>query len=212
MRYTHVIWDFNGTIMNDVDIAVAGVNDMLEKRHMPLTNRADYLNMIESPIIEYYKKLFDLTVVSFDDIQVEFLESYNRRLGEAGLLPGVADALAYFAGHGLRQCVISSFEQSRLRRMVEDLSIRHYFDSVSGADNTRAEGKVDRGLDWLRSSGADPQKVLVIGDLDHDFEMARTLGADCILIAAGHQHRRELEKCGCTVLDSALQLMETIEL
>ena len=212
MRYTHVIWDFNGTIMNDVDIAVAGVNDMLEKRHMPLTNRADYLNMIESPIIEYYKKLFDLTVVSFDDIQVEFLESYNRRLGEAGLLPGVADALAYFAQCGLRQCVISSFEQSRLRRMVEDLSIRHYFDSVSGADNTRAEGKVDRGLDWLRSSGADPEKVLVIGDLDHDFEMARTLGADCILIAAGHQHRRELEKCGCIVLDSALQLMETIEL
>ena len=212
MRYTHIIWDFNGTIMNDVDIAVAGVNDMLEKRNMPLTNRADYLNMIESPIIEYYKKLFDLTVVSFDDIQVEFLESYNRRLGEAGLLPGVADALAYFAQCGLRQCVISSFEQGRLRRMVEDLGIRHYCDSVSGADNTRAEGKVDRGLDWLRSSGADPQKVLVIGDLDHDFDMARTLGADCILIAAGHQHRRELEKCGCTVLDSALQLMETIEL
>ena len=211
MRYTHIIWDFNGTIMNDVDIAVAGVNDMLEKRNMPLTNRADYLNMIESPIIEYYKKLFDLSVVSFDDIQVEFLESYNRRLGEAGLLPGIAASLEYFRSRGLRQCVISSFEQSRLRRMVEDLGIGHYFDSVSGADNTRAEGKVQRGLDWLHSSGADPEKVLVIGDLDHDHEMACRLGADCILIAAGHQHRRELEKCGCLVLDSAEQLPKTID-
>ncbi len=211
MRYTHIIWDFNGTIMNDVDIAVAGVNDMLEKRNMPLTNRADYLNMIESPIIEYYKKLFDLTVVSFDDIQVEFLESYNRRLGEAGLLPGIAEALEHFSRLGLRQCVISSFEQNRLRRMVEDLGIGRYFDSVSGADNTRAEGKVGRGQDWLRTSGADPEKVLVIGDLDHDYEMARSLGADCILIAAGHQHRRELEKCGCPVLDSAEQLIERID-
>ena len=56
MQYTHVIWDFNGTIMDDVDIAVAAVNDMLDKRGMARTNRADYLQMIESPIIEYYKK------------------------------------------------------------------------------------------------------------------------------------------------------------
>ncbi|MBQ1271733.1 MAG: HAD hydrolase-like protein, partial [Clostridia bacterium] len=59
MKYTHIIWDFNGTLMNDVDIAIAAVNDMLTKRGMEVTNKADYLNMIESPIIEYYKKIFD---------------------------------------------------------------------------------------------------------------------------------------------------------
>ncbi|MBQ2651507.1 MAG: HAD family hydrolase [Clostridia bacterium] len=212
MQYTHVIWDFNGTIMDDVDIAVAAVNDMLDKRGMARTNRADYLQMIESPIIEYYKKIFDLSVVSFEDIQVEFLESYNRRLPEAGLLPGVQDTLERFSACGLHQCVISSFEQERLRRMVHDLGIGSYFDSVSGADNTRAEGKVERGLQWLRESGADPRRVLVLGDLDHDFELASRLGADCILIAAGHQHRRALERCGCPVLDSAARLADFLNL
>ena len=212
MKYTHIIWDFNGTIMNDVDIAVAAVNDMLEKRGMPLTDRAAYLTMIESPIIRYYEKLFDLSVVPFDDIQVEFLQSYNRRLPTAGLLPGVHAALEHFAKLGLRQCVISSFEQSRLRKMVQGLKIGGYFDTVSGADDTRAEGKLDRGLEWLRQSGADPTRVLVIGDLDHDHELARHLGADCVLIAAGHQHRQALEVCGCPVLDSAFELIETIAL
>ncbi len=212
MRYTHMIWDFNGTIMDDVDIAVAAVNDMLRKRGMAETNRSDYLQMIESPIIEYYKKIFDLSVVSFDDIQVEFLESYNRRLPEAGLLPGVRETLEYFRACGLHQCVISSFEQGRLRRMVHDLGLERYFDTVSGADNTRAEGKVERGLQWLRESGADPQQVLVLGDLDHDYELASCLGADCILIAAGHQHRSALERCGCPVLDSAAQLVEHLKL
>ena len=211
MKYTHIIWDFNGTIMDDVDIAVAAVNDMLDKRGMARTDRTAYLGMITSPIIEYYKKIFDLSVVSFDDIQVEFLESYNRRLPAAGLLPGVSEALEYFKGLGLRQCVISSFEQGRLRKMVEDLGIARYFDIVSGADNTRAEGKLDRGADWLRRSGADPSCVLVIGDLDHDWQLAHHLGADCVLITAGHQHRRELEKCGCTVLDSAAELIECLK-
>jgi len=211
VRYTHVIWDFNGTIMDDVDIAVAAVNDMLEKRGMVPTNRTDYLRMIESPIIEYYKKIFDLSKVSFDDIQVEFLESYNRRLPEAGLLPGVSAALEHFHRSGIRQSILSSFEQGRLRKMVADLGIDGYFDSISGADNTRAEGKVERGLQWLRESGAEPSRVLVLGDLDHDYELASRLGADCILIAAGHQHSHALEKCGCPVLPSAAQLIDFLK-
>jgi len=211
MRYTHIIWDFNGTIMDDVDIAVAAVNDMLEKRGMALTNRADYLQMIESPIIEYYKKIFDLSKVSFDDIQVEFLESYNRRLSEAGLLPGVSAALAHFHQLGIRQSILSSFEQGRLRKMVADLGIDGYFESISGADNTRAEGKVERGLQWLQKSGTEPSCVLVLGDLDHDYELASCLGADCILIAAGHQHMQALEKCGCPVLTSAAQLIDFLK-
>lgn len=208
LRYTHVIWDFNGTLMDDVDVAVASVNDMLDKRGMARTDRAAYVRMVTSPIIEYYKKIFDLQVVPFAEIQVEFLAGYEKRIGQAGLLPGVGRALARFAEEGLQQCVISSFEQGRLRRMVEDLGIGGYFSEVSGADNTRAEGKVERGRDWLARSGAVPRQVLVIGDLVHDWEMARALGADCALIAAGHQHRQALERCGVPVFDSAGQMLE----
>ncbi|MDD6315548.1 MAG: HAD family hydrolase [Clostridia bacterium] len=210
MQFTHVIWDFNGTLMDDVDVAVASVNDMLDKRGMQRTTRAEYVHMITSPIIEYYKKIFDLRTVSFEDIQVEFLMGYEKRIGRAGLLPGVAQALARFSKEGLRQCVISSFEQGRLRRMVEDLGIGGYFSEVSGADNTRAEGKVERGRDWLRRSGAEPRQVLVIGDLVHDWEMAQALGAGCILIAAGHQHRRALERCGVPVFDNAGQMLDDL--
>ena len=202
MQFTHVIWDFNGTLMDDVDVAVASVNDMLDKRGMQRTTRAEYVNMITSPIIEYYKKIFDLRTVSFEDIQVEFLAGYEKRIGRAGLLPGGAQALARLSEEGLCQCVISS--------LVEDLGIGGYFSEVSGADNTRAEGKVDRGRDWLRRSGAEPRQVLVIGDLIHDWEMAQALGAGCILIAAGHQHRRELERCGVPVFDNAGQMLEDL--
>lgn len=210
MKYTHIIWDFNGTLMNDVDIAIAAVNDMLTKRGMEVTNKADYLNMIESPIIEYYKKIFDLSIVSFDDIQVEFLESYNLRLPEAGLMDGAAQALEAFASLGAKQCVISSFEQTRLMKMIRDMGIMDYFSEISGADNTRAESKLDRGAQWLKRSGADPQKCLVIGDLVHDYELASHLGADCALVAVGHQHRRDLEACGTSVFNNISEMMRSV--
>ncbi|MBQ4101296.1 MAG: HAD family hydrolase [Oscillospiraceae bacterium] len=51
-----------------------------------------------------------------------------------------------------------------------------------------------------------PGKCLFLGDTCHDFEVARAVGADCILIAFGHQSRKQLESCGCPVIDSLLEL------
>ncbi len=210
MRYTHIVWDFNGTLMDDVDVAVAAVNDMLRKRGMPLTNKTDYLGMIESPIIEYYKKLFDLSVVPFETITEEFLASYDARIVACGLNPGAREALEAFAACGVNQCVVSSFEQGRLEALLTRLDVRQFFSRVSGADNRRAEGKIDRGEHWLRESGADPRRVLVVGDLLHDLELARALGADCCLIARGHQRRSDLETGGAPVYDTITEMTEDL--
>lgn len=209
MKYSYIVWDFNGTLMNDVDIAVAAVNDMLLKRGMEPTYKEKYLKMVTSPIIDYYKKIFDLNVVSFDDITEEFLESYNTRLALAGLMPGAAEALDMFDKMGMVQCVISSFEQRRLENLIGYLGISQYFDEISGAGDIRSEGKLDRGLEWLRRRNADPSEVLVIGDLVHDFELARYMGTDCVLISAGHQHETELKACGVPVFRSLNDMLRS---
>ena len=38
MKITHIIWDFNGTVLDDVEMAVAAVNDMLDSRGLEKTN------------------------------------------------------------------------------------------------------------------------------------------------------------------------------
>ena len=211
MKYTHIVWDFNGTLMDDVDIAVASVNDMLKKRDMPKTDKNTYLTQITSPIIEYYRKIFDLEKVPFEVITEEFLEGYMKRLGLAHLTKGAHDALDMFCSLGIKQCVISSFEQGRLEGLIEKMGISRYFDFVSGADNIRAEGKEQRGLGWLEKSGADPEKVLVIGDLLHDSELAFIMGADCVLIASGHQGKPELLTSGRRVYDDLEQMLEDLK-
>ena len=91
-------------------MAVSSVNGMLAKRGMAATNKNEYRRMMTSPIIEYYKKIFDLTVVPFDDITHEFLAGYNKYAPLSGLCPGAEEALRTFDKMGLCQCLISSFE------------------------------------------------------------------------------------------------------
>ena len=67
-----------------------------------------------------------------------------------------------------------------------------------------AAGKIELAKTYLQ--GKDPGKCLFLGDTCHDFEVARAVGADCILIAFGHQSRKQLESCGCPVIDSLLEL------
>ncbi len=197
---THIIWDFNGTLLDDVDVAVAAVSDMLQSRGRGPMTRQWYREIMDMPIIRYYEKLFDLSKVSFEQLSREFVDGYARHFSQARVMPGACRLIERFSAAGCRQVIISSFEQERLRAILRELGLAERFDTVLGAGNIRAESKIERATNWLRESGAQPDCVLVIGDLVHDWEMAQTLGARCVLLDRGHQSRGDLLRCGCPVV------------
>ena len=189
---THVLWDFNGTLLDDLDVAVAAVSDMLVSRGREPMTRAWYYELMEMPIIRYYEKLFDLSQVPFETLSREFVEGYARHFSLAHLAPGAREAVSRFAAAGCRQVVLSSFEQQRLLTILQELELADAFEAVLGAENIRSESKVGRAQDWLKQSGAPPDQVLVIGDLVHDWEVAQALGARCVLLSCGHQSYADL--------------------
>lgn len=205
--YSHVVWDFNGTLLDDLDVAIAAVSDMLARRNMPAMTRQRYYESMEMPIIRYYEKIFDLKQDPFEVLSREFVEGYEKHFSLARLADGAGEAVAHFARLGARQVIISSFEQGRLRAMARELGIAGCFDGILGADNIRSESKVERATRWLEDSGAAGGSILVVGDLVHDWEMARALGADCVLLDCGHQAREDLLRCGCPVIHSLRQLV-----
>ena len=42
MKYKNVVWDWNGTLLNDVKVGVNTLNDMLGRRGLPLLSVEDY--------------------------------------------------------------------------------------------------------------------------------------------------------------------------
>ena len=158
--------------------------------------------MVEIPIINYYRHYFDTEVLTFDMIQHAFHRDYGRRSEACSLADGAKELLTSLHLRGVRQAIISSFEQVSLESYAKRFGIEGYFDFISGALDRNCESKVERAISVCRSEGIDPAGTLVIGDMLHDYEMASAIGAKAILVCSGHQCREVLQDTHTAVADS----------
>ena len=203
MKYDYILWDFNGTIVDDVPIGIECVNEMLEKRGLPiLQGREDYWRVFGFPIRDYYTRLgFDMEHGdSYEALAVEWVEKYRAKFPQAPLCEGVRDTLDAIRNAGIRQSVISANELGQLTEQLKFLGVWEEFEEVYGLDNIHAAGKMGLARAW-REKHPDA-RALFIGDTDHDKEVADFLHADCILYAGGHQSGKYLATLGCPVVES----------
>ncbi len=199
-----VIWDWNGTLADDGYAALLVVNDILAKRDMPPITMEQYFQYIDTPISRFYEHLFDLNVVTMDEITREFQEFYPQHFHS--LHQGVPELLEALRQRNVRQVILSSGYQEALDRDLRKFHIEGYFDAVLGSSDTLAAGKVRRGLDWMAQQQISPQDMVMVGDTLHDFETAQAMGVPCILCAIGHQSKADLLTAGVPVVDQFSQL------
>lgn len=206
MKYTHVIWDFNGTILDDVEAGILAVNRLLAERGLPvLSGREDYYRVFHFPIRSYYEDLgFDFSVESYEALAPKWVALYLTYVAEAPLCTGVKETLEALRARGLVQTLLSATERRMLHKQVEDLGLRAYFDSLLGRDDIHAHSKVAIAEAW-RAANPDAH-AFMIGDTEHDKEAADAMGMDCYLIAGGHQSRETLVATGAPVFDTLWDL------
>ena len=212
MKYSFVIWDFNGTIFDDVKIGIDSINVLLKRRGLPLINSVDeYKSWFMFPIIEGYKKLgFDFEKESYDDVAEEWMKEYLSRESEAGIVEGIRHVLEYFKEKRIKQVIISASEISMLKRQLEVLKISEYFEEVIGLDNIHAASKREIAVSWRNKHPND--SLLFIGDTDHDHQVAIAMGAESILVSFGHQSFERLEKIEpkLAIVKNAGEMLETL--
>lgn len=213
MNYDYIIWDFNGTIFDDVQIDIDSLNVMLERRGLAtVKDREEYKSGFMFPIKQWYvNRGFDLERESFDEIAEEWLEEYLSREPEAGLVKGVKETLDYFKSKNVKQIIISASEKSMLDRQLKMLGVEEYFEETVGLDNFHAAGKKGIAIEWRKQHP--DAKLLFLGDTDHDYYVAEAIGADCILIAEGHQSVEKLRQMPgvLSVLCSQREIIEMIK-
>lgn len=76
--FDHIIWDWNGTLVNDLDYAVSAINRVLSDYRLATISRDHYRNIFRFPVRDYYESLgFDFNRVSFEEVGTRFIENYN---------------------------------------------------------------------------------------------------------------------------------------
>ena len=205
---TLIIWDWNGTLLDDRAVCIASINRMLTRRQMPLVSESRYKELFRFPVKDYYVDLgFDFLNEPFESLSVEFHYNYRELQPAASLHTGVTDLLAAFRKLGLKQIILSAMEQHTLLQDVNDRGITAYFDAILGAEDQYGHGKASIAKDYLVSSGLMGNEIIMLGDTEHDFAVSEELGCNCILISQGHHDENRLIATGAKVQKNLAEVL-----
>ena len=197
MEYKNVVWDWNGTLLDDVRISVDTINRMLGQKNLKQMTVDNYKSIFGFPVKAYYELIgFDFSRDDWEKVSIDFVNTYNTLAKDVTLTSGVTSVLSGLREIGVRQYVLSALQEDLLEEMLERFGIRDYFEGVCGSDNIYADGKVVRGERMLQVYPIDPRETLMVGDTLHDAEVAEALGFGIRLYAGGHNSAERLREKG----------------
>lgn len=210
-RYDHVVWDWNGTLLDDAGFCVEIINVMLTRRRLPGITVPFYKSVIEFPVILYYRKLgFDFSDQPFEVISDEFVALYQAGWRNCRLQAGAQYVMTVLKAAGVGQSVLSASMSSHLLEQLERFGIAGLLDSVTGADNHHGRGKLHIAREHVSALGVDPRRTLFIGDTAHDAEVAAEAGCDCMLVSFGHYGRDRLKHMGLLMAENMDDVLSLI--
>ncbi len=201
MRYRHLIWDWNGTLLDDTQTCVNVLNTLCHRYHRQPTTLEQYRREFGFPVARFYEHLgFDFTKDSYDQVARDYIALYTQQQRNCRLHRNGRAVLQQCRTFHLGQSILSAYHQSLLEEIVEFFGIRPFFDHLVGLSDLHAKSKVAAGQCLMDDIECEPDEVLLIGDTIHDHEVAQILGVDCLLIPNGHQTPERLHACGRPLL------------
>lgn len=204
-----IIWDWNGTLLNDLGLCVSSINVLLEQRKLPVLNSQKYKEVFSFPVQDYYETIgFDFDREDFEVPAMEFIDLYENGVENCTLQNGTLEILNFLKEKGIRQFVLSAMHQEMLEKTLKHNGIFHFFEGVAGLGDHFAVSKVERGRQLVSRFNIERKNAWIIGDTVHDYEVAQELGIRCILVADGHQSEERLKSTGTNVIPELKYLNE----
>ncbi|MGI3779219.1 MAG: HAD family hydrolase [Janthinobacterium lividum] len=182
-----VCWDWNGTLLDDATVAVSAMNVVLHERGLPVLPDVEaYRQVFGFPVQAFYARL-GITDVDFRVAAGRYLELFAAQVGRARLHDDAGAVLSGIGRLGVAQVLISATVPAVLEHQMAPHAIGGHFEQIVGITDAYAPSKADVVARWLQSSGHEPRRVLMVGDTNHDEEIAEELGLRLVRFAHGHQ-------------------------
>ena len=183
---THVVWDWNGTLLDDTQAALDTLNIMLARRGGRPVAMDFYRDHFAFPVKPFYEAIgvrlgdedWDALAREYHDIYAEQPKKLNAE---------TFAALERVRAAGCRQSIVSALRQDLLSDITARLGVAPYMSRVCGVDNLDGRSKLERAREMLAalSSERPGEEFVMIGDSLHDKEVADALGVRCVLCAQG---------------------------
>ena len=216
----HVIWDWNGTLLDDIDVIVAAVNETVTPFGAPELTLDDYARLFTRPVSVFYERMLEraVTTEEWRLIDDTFHTAYTRRMVEAELSTGARDVLTALARQGTSQSLLSMAPHDHVLEQARTFDLDHYMIRIDGLRDGSGALKASSMLDHLAALLAHPAtpnhptEYLVVGDSVDDAVAATANGLPAVMFASGSHPRQELVATGFPVADTLPEAISLAQL
>jgi phosphoglycolate phosphatase-like HAD superfamily hydrolase len=205
----HLVWDWNGTLLDDLTLVVAATNAALVAAGGGATTPDEHRREFRRPVTDYYSFVLGRPVDEEEFAQLDkiFHRAYGEGLTTCALSAGAQDALRGWTG---TQSLLSMWFHTDLVPTVDRYGLTSYFARVDGLRAVTGGGhKAPHLTAHLAALGVAGGDCVLIGDSVDDADAAAAVGARCVLYTGGFTDPDRLRGCGVPV---ATTLAEAIHL
>ncbi|HJQ77200.1 MAG TPA: HAD family hydrolase [Acidimicrobiia bacterium] len=208
----HVVWDWNGTLLDDLSIVVAAVNRSISQLGEGPIDGDIYRDHYTRPVRRFYDALMGRVVNDEEWLRLDtgFHDAYFTMAEEARLTEGAVEAFDHLDAHGVGQSLLSMSPQHWLDQIVDRLGLTKRLQLVDGLSEPTGGLKAPRLAEHLEVLGIDGGDVFVIGDTPDDVAAARHVGATPILFHGGSHHLELLQAEGVPVTETLVEAAEMV--
>ena len=202
MKYTYLLWDLDGTLIDPKEGIVRCTQYALEKLNYPVPDGKDLDWIIGPPL---FKSFYTLLHTEDDQLVQEAVRLYRERYSAKGiyehvLYPGIRDLLSDLQKTGYINLLATSKVSAYAQRILQHFEIDRFF---AGGRGSEPDGRLAEKPDLIRAilaqvPAASPDQCLMIGDRRYDIEGARANAIDVLSVGYGYGTREELAQAGPT--------------
>ncbi len=194
------VFDWNGTLLDDVDAWVKSCNAALSVFNQPPRSKEEWQELYTCPIIHSYEKAgipIDTYLEKMDLANAAFFQAYqNETAAGFKLRQGALELLTNLRDKGYHLTILSNHRADLLAVELEKTGVRGFFDHVCGnltdADITHKLTKTERLQRYLADLSFDESCSFIIGDSHEEPFVGRALNLPSISITGGYVSRTRL--------------------
>lgn len=180
--YQQILFDFDGTIVDSLDLALRILNRMAEKYHYPAVTEVDMQTLKSLPLNERFQKIgFPLHKVPA--MTVECASLYRREIAGLKPVPGIRDLFDTLKAEGCSLSVLSSNSEENIAEFFRRNGMEQ-FDHIFSSNNLFGKEKSIRK--FLRRFGISAEELLYVGDELRDLDACRAAGVRVAAVTWGY--------------------------
>lgn len=207
-QYQTILFDLDGTLTDSAPGILNSVRHACGKLQLEIPDEATLHRFLGPPLPASFRDYLHLDEADTSRAVAAFREYYpDKGIFENEVYPGIPALLKDLKGAGRMVVMATSKPEVFARRIMEHFSLDGYFDAICGAtiDETRTD-KGDVIAYALQTAGiTNLEKVVMVGDREHDVKGAARNGLPCIGAVYGYGSAAELTAAG------AVALADTVE-